>query len=208
MLKKELELMVQQIPSMPKPKLCLEQYTTPASIVADMVWEAFMRGDIEDRIVADLGCGSGRIAYASLMLGASYVLCVDIDLDAINLARKSHTRILGLEETVRIDYVVLDVLSHGIRRVDVVLQNPPFGIRSNVRDIEFLEQAFNIATTVYSLHRSNDKSRLLIARIARDKGFEYALIKTYDFPIPQLHERHRRRIHYIKVDFWRFARRR
>ncbi len=208
MLKKELELMVQQIPSMPKPKLYLEQYTTPASIVADMVWEAFMRGDIEDRIVADLGCGSGRIAYASLVLGANYVLCVDIDLDAIDLARKSHTRILELEKIARIDYVVLDVLSHGIRRVDVVLQNPPFGIRSNVRDIEFLEQAFNIATTVYSLHRSNDESRLLIVRIARDKGFDYALIKTYNFPIPQLHERHRRRIHYIKVDFWRFARRR
>ena len=207
MLKKELELLVQRIPPIHKPKLYLEQYTTPANIVADMVWEAFMRGDIEDRVVADLGCGSGRIAYASLMLGASYVLCIDIDLDVVDLAHRNHAKLLGLNDFAKIDYIVLNVLSNGIRRVDVVLQNPPFGIRSSVRDLEFLDQAFKIASTIYSLHRSNNESRILIAKIARDKGFDYALIKTYDFPIPQLHERHRRRIYYIKVDLWRFARR-
>jgi putative methylase len=59
MKKKELEIFLQNIPDFRKPKPDLEQYITSADIVADIIFIAFQMGDIENKNVLDLGCGTG-----------------------------------------------------------------------------------------------------------------------------------------------------
>lgn len=50
---------LQSIPPHIKPKVELEQYTTPAKIAADLLWNAHALGDIEGLKVVDLACGTG-----------------------------------------------------------------------------------------------------------------------------------------------------
>ena len=52
--KKHLEMRLQNIPSHPKPKVNLEQYSTPSIIASDLVWNAFSFGDIDSKNIFDL----------------------------------------------------------------------------------------------------------------------------------------------------------
>ena len=40
-------------------------------------------GDLEDKLVADLGCGCGVLSVGSVMLGAGAVIGFDLDPDAL-----------------------------------------------------------------------------------------------------------------------------
>ena len=84
--KKHLEMRLQNIPAHPKPKVGLEQYTTPSVIASDLIWNAFSLGDIEDKNILDLGCGTGVFAIGSALMGANSSIGVDIDEDSIELA--------------------------------------------------------------------------------------------------------------------------
>ena len=45
--KKHLEMILENVPNHPNPKVGLEQYSTPATIAADLVWNAYGLGDID-----------------------------------------------------------------------------------------------------------------------------------------------------------------
>ncbi len=197
MRKKDLELALEKAGGwgFPSPKKRYEQYVTPSSIVADLVWEAYTRGDIEGRVVADLGAGTGIFAYAAALLGAKTVLAAEIDLEALNLLAArlaSEPRI----HPVQVDVAVLAVPS----RVDTVLQNPPFGVVRRHADRVFFEKALEIGSAIYTLHKSNPETRRLLLRVAGERGFECSVAKTYNFPIPQVYREHFRRIYYVSVD--------
>ena len=66
-----------------KPKVELEQYPTPPDIAAHMLMAAHAEGDIEDCMVADLGCGGGVLPVA---LGAHFGGVVSVDISAPVLA--------------------------------------------------------------------------------------------------------------------------
>jgi SAM-dependent methyltransferase len=85
--KKHLEMILEKVPNHPNPKVGLEQYSTPATIAADLVWNAYGLGDIRDMNVLDLGCGTGLFAIASSLMGARSSLGVDIDDESIALAK-------------------------------------------------------------------------------------------------------------------------
>ncbi len=88
--KLELELFLSQLESQPSPKVNLEQYTVSEAIAANMLYlAAYTNGDIIDKTVLDLGCGTGRLALGASYLGAQFVVGVDIDKTAIKTASEN-----------------------------------------------------------------------------------------------------------------------
>ena len=67
MKKTELELKLSQLKSIENPKVFLEQYGTHADIAAETLWVAYISGDIENKVVADLGCGNGILGIGALL---------------------------------------------------------------------------------------------------------------------------------------------
>ena len=143
--KKHLEMILENVPKHPNPKVELEQYSTPATIAADLLWNAYSIGDIEDKSVIDLGCGCGIFTFGSLLLGAKTSLGIDIDEESIDLAKKtladidvlnanfitadvnSFNSFSDLLNNLDGDNEVFDDLLFVGYKADTLIQNPPFG---------------------------------------------------------------------------------
>lgn len=182
MKKKELERMLQSVPPHRSPRPSLEQYCTPATIAADVLFTALAFGDIEGCRVVDLGCGTGVFAIGASLLGAALVRGVDIDPDATADAKEAASR-LGAE----VEFTVGDV--KGFQgEADTVVMNPPFGAQRKKADRPFLEAAVRIAPVVYSLHNASTVPFLekMVASLDREISFQ----KSYKFRIPHLFEFH------------------
>ncbi|MEM0492989.1 MAG: METTL5 family protein [Candidatus Thermoplasmatota archaeon] len=177
MKKKELEMLLQDVPVVPNPIPELEQYMTPAGIAADILFLAYQFGDIEDKVVLDLGCGTGIFAIGSYLMGAKKVIGVDIDKQSVELAER-YTKKHGYN----IDFIVQDVDDFDMC-VDTTIMNPPFGAqKSNIRaDRKFIVKACSISSVVYSLHLSKTVPFLYKLIKAIDHRVTYQ--KSYSLPI-------------------------
>jgi len=73
--KLDLERFLSEIEINPSPKASLEQYTISEHVAADMLYlAAYGNGDIVNKTVLDLGCGTGRLALGTAFLGAKMVV--------------------------------------------------------------------------------------------------------------------------------------
>ncbi len=61
--KRQLEMALQDIPPHQSPKIDLEQYSTPSTIAADVLWNAYSIGDINDLKVVDLWLWNRYFCY-------------------------------------------------------------------------------------------------------------------------------------------------
>lgn len=200
--KKELELILSRINWYRHSKKRLEQYQTPPSIVAHMVWTAYMRGDVEGLTIGDYGCGDGRISIASILMGARRAICVDIDEDILLHGLGTVTSLFpGVAG--RVLYVDADVERLGLKDVDTVLMNPPFGVVAENRglDIVFLKRAMATARSIYSIHKYSEAFMDIAREVAEDNGFILDSYELLDFEIPMMFETHRRRIYRVKTVF-------
>lgn len=182
--KKHLEMAIQKVPKHPNPKVDLEQYSTPATIVADLLWNAYSLGDIADKKVMDLGCGTGIFAIASKLLGAASAIGVDIDKDSIDLA----SSYCG-----DVDFICSDICDlENDFDVDTIFQNPPFGSQKNAKkgaDLKFISKAIELSPKVlYSFHMASTEEFLISYFEKND--LEITHIFRYNFPIPKIYEFH------------------
>jgi len=75
--KLDLEIALSKIEPHPSPKAYLEQYTIPPEVAAELLYiAAYTYDDIIDKTIADLGCGTGRLAIGSALLGAKETIGV------------------------------------------------------------------------------------------------------------------------------------
>lgn len=182
--KKHLEMAIQKVPKHPNPKVDLEQYSTPATIAADLLWNAYSLGDIADKKVMDLGCGTGIFAIASKLLGAASAIGVDIDRDSTNLA----SSYCG-----DVDFICSDICDlENDFDVDTIFQNPPFGSQKNAKkgaDLKFISKAVELSPKVlYSFHMASTEEFLISYFEKND--LEITHIFRYNFPIPKIYEFH------------------
>lgn len=179
---KNLECHLQDLEDFAKPQVHLEQYATPPHIAALMLNTIELTyGDIADKIVADLGCGTGRLTVGSLLCGASMVVGFDLDRSALNSALRNIqqmfcddsqsdlTPIDVYRDCERFNLVQVDVAnqqqqndSHWClteRNFDTVIMNPPFGTKQNQGlDLLFLRRAISMSNNVvYSLHKTSTR---------------------------------------------------
>ncbi len=64
MKKRKLEMLLEQVKGFGRPDVSREQYATPATVAAELLYFAFMNGDLEGSVV-DLGCGTGVLAIGA-----------------------------------------------------------------------------------------------------------------------------------------------
>ena len=181
-----------------------EQYPTDSEIAAEVLWHAYMLGDIEGMRIADLGCGTGILGLGAALLGAKSVVGIDTDKAALTLADENLAVLsdeLGSQLSVR--FVEQDVRRFS-QSVDTVIQNPPFGTTKKHADRVFLEKACSSASVVWTFHK--ESTARFVERFAVDKGFSVTHKLVFDFPLKASMQHHKRRIHRIKVGCWRLAR--
>ena len=85
--KKQLEVKLSQLKPAVSLQAVLEQYTTPLTIAAEVLWFAYMHNDIKGKVVADLGCGNGILGLGAGLLGAQMVIFLDSDKASLDIAR-------------------------------------------------------------------------------------------------------------------------
>lgn len=169
-----------------EPSATLEQYLTPPEIAAHICHLAGLQGDLE-RPIIDLGTGTGMLGIGAAMAGADRVVGVDVDPDALALARRNATEVGA---TAAIDWVRGDVTRHPLSITGAtVLSNPPFGAQRGNRhaDREFLETARELATVSYTIH--NEGSQSFVESFAADEGggvthafrAAFPIAKRFDF---------------------------
>lgn len=189
MKKRTLEMVLQQIRPLTQPKPFLEQYSTPATIAADVLFTAYANNDIKDKIVVDLGCGNGIFAIGASLLGSAMSIGVDADPLAIKEAMVNAAA-LG----TNVEFVLAKIPQFSAR-ADVVIQNPPFGSQRRGADRPFLETAMSIASVVYTMHHAETID--FVMNFVKSSGWEIALQKRYKFVIPHMFEFHKK----MKKDF-------
>ncbi|WP_218260222.1 METTL5 family protein [Saccharolobus shibatae] len=152
---------------------------------------------MSNKKVVDLGCGTGVFCFVASLLGA-YCTCVEIDLGSLETARDMKS-----ELNLDIELLNADVTQfHG--RFNTVIQNPPFGVVNRGIDIKFLQTAFSVADTVYSIHKSNERSREIIIKMAKEYGFS-AEILSEKYKLKPYYPWHMKRVHEFLVDIYFFS---
>lgn len=186
-----------------KPKVRAEQYLTEPEIAAEVLWNAFMMGDIGSirKVSADLGCGTGILGLGALMLGCQKAYFVENDKDAIKTAKKNYEK-LKSEGLIKGKAVFLckDIADFD-DKADVIMQNPPFGTKEKHADRVFLEKAFETADIIYSFHKT--LTRKFVENEARKHGFVATHEFKFEFPLKQTMEFHRKKMYMIEVSCFR-----
>ena len=137
-------------------KIDLEQFPTSYHIASHVIHPASKYDDIEGKVVVDLGTGTAMLGIGCALMGASHVVGVDADADALAIAQANISD-LDVEEVM--DIMQCDVGSLPLKPktcglVDSVIMNPPFGTRNKGIDVLFLEQALALRPrAIYSLHK-------------------------------------------------------
>ena len=202
--KSGLAILLSRLQGFQNPSKKSEQYVTDSETAAEVLWEAKMQGDIERKKIVDLGTGTGVLALGAAALGASEVVGVDNDIDAIQAARQN---LEALERDVEVNLPVrfsFDDITRFSETADTVMQNPPFGTSLRHADRKFLEKAIRIAPVVWSFHKLS--TRRFVERFAETNGYDVTRLLEFDLPLKRTMAHHRKRIHRIAVGCWRLER--
>ncbi|MFH1054408.1 MAG: METTL5 family protein [Candidatus Woesearchaeota archaeon] len=204
--KKSLEVVLSRLKGFSKANVRIEQYMTEPNIAAEIVWNGLFRGLIEGKVILDLGCGTGILGLGTLLAGANRVYFVDIDENVINIAKDNYEMLKSegfkVGEAIFMTRDVKDLSSFD-ENIDLIIENPPFGTKSEHADKAFLEKAFRLSNNIYSFHKS--ESKRFIESISRDFGFRIIEYFEFKFPLKQTMNFHLKKIQYIGVGCWLFG---
>lgn len=204
--KKRLAVELSRLQGFGKVSVLLEQYATPSEIAADWLWKAAFKQDIAGKVSVDAACGPGILGCGALLLGAKKVYFVDKSPDVVELAKKNVEALEQAYDIGKSEFVCADIADFVVRGgADTVLQNPPFGTKIRHHDKQFLEKAFAVGKTVYSMHKTTTAP--FVEAMARDYRFMITDVWPYDFRIAASLPWHRRRAYMVKVAVWRMEKR-
>ncbi len=192
MRKKHLEILLEQLSGFKSPKPSKEQYSTPATVAAELLHFAFMKGDITDTVY-DLGCGAGVLAIGAKLLGAEKVIGFDDDRDVLEIARANAERLCMDVE------FVCSRINDVCGKAHTIVMNPPFGAQVKGSDRPFLRKALELSSVVYSIHNAGS-TEFIRKFISPSVITEHRLI---DFPIKRTFRFHTKEIQVIKAEIYR-----
>jgi len=210
MKKRKLEMLLEKVKGFERPDVSREQYATPATVAAELLYFAFMNRDLDGSVV-DLGCGTGVLAIGASLLkqdagllqqeaaspGATQkIIGIDSDISALETA-KGNARTLGAHvEWICCD--VRDVCGH----FDTVIMNPPFGAQEKGNDRPFLDKALELGCVIYSIHNAGSKS--FIESYIRGRGVVTDVV-SLKFPMRHTFKFHKKEMAFIDVELYRIS---
>ncbi|MEM1515343.1 MAG: METTL5 family protein [Thermoproteota archaeon] len=198
MRRKHIEILLSQLEPIPNPKLKWESYTLDAESAATIVYiAAHEHNDILGKRVIDLGCGSGILAIAASLLGAEWVVGIDIDREAIKVAFKNANSV-----GAKVDFINGDIKCIS-GHFETTLMNPPFGSRHKGADVNFLKKALEISDVIYSLHKRNPSVRDFLSRFISRAGGTIDHIYELNITIRRTYNFHRKKHYRVKADLYR-----
>jgi putative methylase len=189
---KRLEMTLQRVAGYSSPRPALEQYQTPAPLAARLLYHALMKGDIEGKVVCDLGSGTGVLAIGAALLGAASVKGVDVDKKAVDIAY-ANAELLDAD----VKFIVADVKDQTIPDVlglcDTVIMNPPFGAQKVHADRPFIDLAISVAPVIYSIFNAGSTQFIKTyttdrAEIDERVGGLFAMKRTFSFHTQDIQE--------------------
>ncbi len=188
------------------PKVSIEQYVTDSEIAATILWDAYIKGDIYGKVVVDLGCGTGILGIGAELLGASKVYFIESESSAMSLCKDNEKRFkeeFGSSESESSSEFFFGDVADFMKKGDTVVMNPPFGVKSEHSDRKFLEKAFEIASVVYSFHKSETKR--FIEGFSKKKNFIIDQVIDFSWPLKASMGFHKKKIERINVSCFRFV---
>lgn len=199
---RQLEMKLSGLSGFPRPSPHFEQYQTPPGLAARLLYHAFVKGDIQGKRVCDLGSGTGIFSIGASMLGARDVVGVEIDEEAIRVAKENAIRLevgpLFIQGDLRDPDLALQ-----LGTFDTVVMNPPFGAQNAHADRPFLDAALGIGEIVYGIF--NAGSRNFVESYIRGRACIDEAIGG-SFPLKRTFFFHKREIQEIAVEILRLRR--
>ena len=197
---KSLAVLLSKLKTFETPEIKLEQYQTDSEIAAKILWYIYLNNELQNKTIADFGCGNGIFGLASLILGAKKVYFIDIDKTAVKTARENLKLIekaLNKKLNSKAEFLAQDIKNFN-KQADLVIQNPPFGIKSEPhKDKKFLIKAMSTAPLIYSIHKIESKK--FIQALSAANSFKLTAVLPLKFPIKKFFLFHKKRIHFINV---------
>ncbi len=182
-------------PDFYQPKPELEQYATPVDIVLEIVKHAKSLGHLSAK-VADLGCGTGRLAIGAAIAGAS-VTGFEIDEDALKIARDYSN-----EKKLEIKWRNL-AIENIEENFETILMNPPFGSQRPGADRSFLKKSLEIATNIWTIHLA--ETRDFVEDFVEQNSGDIISAYEFDFKIKRSMDFHTKDIKKEKAILYHIA---
>jgi putative methylase len=157
----------------------------------------FEHNDLEDRVI-DIGTGTGRLAIGAALMGAKEVVGVDVDENALALAKEN-----AETADVRIEWLQCEI-DEVNGRFNAAIMNPPYGTRTSHADTRFLEKALQLAPVVYSIHKSSTRGFLL--QFVKKLRADVDQVRSMTMTIPHLFEFHENKRGTVQIDLYRIRR--
>ena len=182
-------------PDFENPKPELEQYSTPVDIAIDVIKKINSRGLLSGK-VADLGCGTGRLAIGAAILGGE-VTGFEIDETALDIAT-------NYSEKNNLDIKwICSAVENITEEFDTVIMNPPFGSQRPGADRIFLEKALQISDQIWTIHMAETRS--FIEKLVDERGGKIQMGYEFDFPIARSMPFHNKDVEKLKAILYHIA---
>ena len=194
-MKKQLEIELSKIiDDFKEPKIKFEQYMTPPEIAAFMIHYAWMRGKIENKKIIDIGAGTGMLGIGAAFLGGN-VTMIEIDKDAFeilknNVAKTDHEIRLINKNIFDFDFD---------EEYDTALINPPFGIKSKNKDMDFIVKASKISKHIFSIHDGSESNKNNIKSLFEKHNLKIIESLMMDFSLKSTYPWHEEKNKILKV---------
>ena len=194
-MKKQLEIELSKIiDDFKEPKIKFEQYMTPPEIAAFMIHYAWLKGEIENKKIIDIGAGTGMLGIGAAFLGGN-VTMIEIDKDAFeilknNVAKTDHEIRLINKNIFDFDFD---------EEYDTALINPPFGIKSENKDMDFIVEASKISKHIFSLHDGSESNINNIKSLFEKNNLEIMESLMMDFNLKSTYPWHEEKNKILKV---------
>tara|TARA_Y100001968_G_C19081078_1_gene583024 strand:- start:45 stop:629 length:585 start_codon:yes stop_codon:yes gene_type:complete len=182
-------------PDFYQPKPELEQYATPVDIVLEIVKHAKSLGHLSAK-VADLGCGTGRLAIGAAIAGAN-VTGFEIDEDALKIARDYSNK-----KKLEIKWRNL-AIENIEENFETILMNPPFGSQRPGADRSFLKKSLEIATNIWTIHLA--ETRDFVEDFVKQNSGDIISAYEFDFKIKRSMDFHTKDIKKEKAILYHIA---